>query len=68
LEIVRSVEKTGKSVSITRRGRVVAMIQPSAAVKSSVSMKPWDRLRGSAECRFEASESVLTEKDFEAMR
>jgi prevent-host-death family protein len=67
LEVVREVERTGKTVLITRRGKVVASIQPSAESKS-VSAKPWERLRGTAECRFEAGESVLKDEDFEALR
>jgi hypothetical protein len=31
-------------------------------------MKPWERLRGSAACFFEAGESVLKDEDFEAFR
>jgi prevent-host-death family protein len=66
LEIVRGIERTGRSVSITRRGRVVASLQPAA--ESRASLRPWERLRGSAECRFTAVESVLNDEDFEALR
>ncbi len=66
LEIVRGVERTGKSVSVTRRGRVVASIHPAAP--NRVSLTPWAQLRGSAECRFEAAESALSDDDFEAFR
>jgi prevent-host-death family protein len=68
LEIVREIERTGKPVLITRRGKVVACIQPSSEAKSAVKLKPWERLRGTAECRFEAEESVLKDQDFEALR
>ena len=68
LEIIRDVEKTGAAVGITRRGKVVARLQPSAAAKTASAMKPWDRLRGSAECMFDADESVLKDEDFEALR
>ena len=68
LEIIRSVEKTGKPVSITRRGKVVARLQPSLASEASAALKPWERLRGRAICRFEPGESVLRDEDFEAMR
>ena len=68
LEIVRGVEKTGRSILITRRGKVVAQLGPSAATKASIAMKPWERLRGSAECQFEAGESVLENEDFQALR
>ena len=68
LEIIRGVERTGKAVAITRRGRVVARLQPSAATKNAAALKPWERLRGSAECLFEAKESVIKDEDFEALR
>jgi prevent-host-death family protein len=64
LEIIRRVEKTGKPVAILRRGRVVARLEPSA----KTSPKPWERLRGSAICRFEPGESVLRDEDFEVLR
>ncbi len=68
LEIVREIERTGKPVFITRRGKVVACIQPSAETKSAATIKPWERLRGSAECHFEPGESMLQDDDFEAQR
>ena len=68
LEIVRAVETTGKPVSITRRGKTVARLHASAQAKSAAAVKPWERLRGSAECRFKPGESALKEGDFEALR
>ena len=68
LEIIRSVEKTGRSVAITRRGRVVARLQPSTAGKAAEAVRPWQRLHGSATCSFEPGESVLKDEDFEALR
>ena len=66
LEIIREVERTGKTVSITRRGKVVARLQPSAKIDGS--LKPWERLRGTAKCLFEPGESVLKDEDFESLR
>ncbi|HEY2384400.1 MAG TPA: type II toxin-antitoxin system prevent-host-death family antitoxin [Terriglobia bacterium] len=68
LAVIREVERTGKPVLITRRGKIVASIQPSVEAKTVASLKPWERLRGTAECRFEAGESVLKDEDFEALR
>ncbi len=68
LELIRRVEETGVSISITRRGRVVARLQPSAATVVALAAKPWERLRGSAVCLAEPGESVLTVADFEAAR
>ena len=68
LEIIRAVEKTGRSVSITRRGKVVARLEPSTNDKATESVRPWQRLRGRATCLFEPGESVLKDEDFEALR
>jgi antitoxin (DNA-binding transcriptional repressor) of toxin-antitoxin stability system len=69
LEIVRQVERTGKPVAITRRGRVVAQLRRPAPAQGA-GEKPWERLRASVQTRLLASpgESVLKDEDFEAMR
>jgi prevent-host-death family protein len=70
LRVVRRVERTGESVTITRRGRAVARLAPSATLDTPASLRPWERLRAArlAECSFAAGESVLAESDFEALR
>jgi len=69
LEIIRRVEKTGKPVRITRRGRVIARLQPSAADKVDAKLKPWERLRAmGGRLLAEPGESVLRDKDFEVLR
>lgn len=68
LEIVRDVERTGRPVRISRRGKIVARLEPSAETKAEVALKPWERLRGSARCLFDAGESVLKDEEFEALR
>jgi antitoxin (DNA-binding transcriptional repressor) of toxin-antitoxin stability system len=68
LEIIREVEMSGKSVAIKRRGKVVARLQPSSATTRSAGLKPWQRLRGSATSLFGPEESVIEDKDFEALR
>ncbi len=69
LEIVRSVEATGRPVAITRRGKVVARLQPSADVGAGAGLKPWEQLRALGG-RLDAApgESVLHDEDFEALR
>ena len=68
LEIVRQVERTGKPVAITRRGRVVAQLRRPTAVHA-LSAKPWERLRAAGgRLLARPAESVLKEEDFEAMR
>lgn len=68
LEVIRRVERTRRLVTITRRGKVVAELHPPTPAQSHAAAEPWRRLLGSAECDFAADESVLHEKDFEALR
>ena len=69
LEIVRRGERTGKGVTITRRGRAAAQLEPSAHDGDRATRKPWERLRalgGTLLAR--PGDSVLRDEDFEAMR
>jgi antitoxin (DNA-binding transcriptional repressor) of toxin-antitoxin stability system len=68
LELIREVERTGQPVTIRRRGRVVARLNAPAAPQRASGLYPWERLRGTAACNFEANESVLRASDFEANR
>lgn len=69
LDLIRRVEATGQSVSITRRGKVVARLAPSFQVTQSVDVKPWQQLRAlGGDLLAEPSESVVREEDFEALR
>ncbi len=69
LEIVRRVERTGKPVAITRRGRVVAQLRRPAASHAAMPAKPWERLRAAGgRLIASADESVLKDEDLEAMR
>lgn len=68
LEIIREAEKTGRGIAIKRRGKVVARLQPSSGINVATTLKPWERLRGSATCLFGPEESVLRDEDFEALR
>ena len=68
LEIIRRVEKTGKPVSITRRGKVVVRLIPSGPAGHS-GLKPWEQLRAlGGRLLAKAGESVLHDEDFEALR
>jgi prevent-host-death family protein len=69
LEIIRGVEKSGLPVTITRRGRAVARLQPPAEGPGGQRSRPWDDLR-SLGGRLLASpeESALRDEDFEALR
>jgi len=69
LEIIRRVEKTGRPVAITRRGRIVARLQPPPATQVGASLKPWEQLRALGGRLLAApGESVLRDEDFEALR
>lgn len=68
LAIVREVERTGRPVTITRRGRAVAHLEPERT-RSAAGTTPWQRLRtlgGNLVARPE--ESVVLDRDFEAGR
>jgi prevent-host-death family protein len=69
LDVIRRVEATGKSVSITRRGKVVARLSPPLQAVQRVGAKPWLQLRAlGGELLAEPGESVMREQDFEALR
>lgn len=68
LEIVRRVEKTGTSVTIRRRGKAVAQLEPSPSAEMA-GLKPWEQLRAlGGQLLAQPDESVLRDKDFEALR
>jgi antitoxin (DNA-binding transcriptional repressor) of toxin-antitoxin stability system len=67
LEIVREVERTGKPVAITRRGRVVAQLRRPTA--GHAAGKPWERLRNAGgRLLAKPGESVIGDEEFEATR
>jgi antitoxin (DNA-binding transcriptional repressor) of toxin-antitoxin stability system len=69
LEIIRRLEQTGTPVTITRRGKVVAQLRAPAASASGGAQKPWERLRAmGGRLLAEPGESVIRDKDFEALR
>ena len=68
-EIIRRVERTGRPVAITRRGKVVARLQPTLGGTSDANLKPWAQLRAmGGRLLAEPGESVLRDEDFEALR
>lgn len=68
LEIVRRVERTGRPVTIRRRGRAVAQLEPSPSADMA-GKKPWEQLRAlGGQLRAEPGESVLRDEDFESLR
>ena len=68
LEIVRRVEKTGRPVTIRRRGKIVAQLEPSPSADMA-GMKPWEQLRAmGGQLSTQPGESILRDEDFEALR
>ena len=69
MKIIRRVEKTGKPVAITRRGKVVVRLNPSGLAAGPSSLKPWEQLRAlGGRLLAKPGESVLRDEDFEALR
>lgn len=69
LDIIRRVEKTGQPVTLTRRGKVVARLQPPFAGDAARARRPWEELRAlGGRLLAEPGESVLRDGDFEALR
>lgn len=69
LEIIRRVEETGKPVTLTRRGRPVARIQPPMSAMAANNRKPWEQLRAlGGQLLAAPGESVVRNDEFEALR
>ncbi|MCL4757839.1 MAG: type II toxin-antitoxin system Phd/YefM family antitoxin [Rhodocyclaceae bacterium] len=66
LDLIRQVEQQGTAFDLTRRGRIVARLVPSAPAERDTA--PWLRLRGSGRLSAAPGESVLDAADFEAMQ
>lgn len=67
LELLRRVASGGESIAIKRGGKVVARLTPAGS-EAETQPKPWERLRGSGELLANPGESVLDEREFEALR
>ena len=69
LKIIRRLEKTGGAIAITRRGKIVAQLRPPAVTATAHAARPWERLRAlGGRLLAEPGESVVHERDFEALR
>ena len=67
LEIVRKVEQTGKPVAITRRGRVVAQLEPALPAGAANRGKPWERMRGRGRWLAAPEETFVAEEDLKGL-
>ena len=69
LQIIRSVEQTGRPVVLTRRGKIVARLSRLGPTAVSDSLPPWEQLRMLGGSLLAApGESVVRDEDFEALR
>lgn len=64
LDVIRRVEQDGAAVDLTRHGKVVARLVPTAAAPKGTPT--WLRLRGHGRLRAQPEESVLDANDFDA--
>lgn len=64
LALIDQVHDSGQPVVITKRGRVVATLQPSG----DENEKPWLRLRGSVKWLGDPFAPVVDEEDIEALK
>ncbi len=69
LDLVRGVERSGRVVTITRRGKVVARLVPCQSPIGSEALSPWEEVRAiGGTLLADPCESVLNEEEFEALR
>lgn len=69
LEIIRELEKSGRPVTITRRGKTVARLVAPSLAGTGGAVKPWERLQAlGGHLHGEPGESVMRNEDFEALR
>lgn len=66
LELIRQVEETGKPVTITRRGKAVAQLDPPV-MQAASGVRPWERLRGRALWLADPGERFISEKDIRGL-
>ncbi|HJT16333.1 MAG TPA: type II toxin-antitoxin system prevent-host-death family antitoxin [Thermoanaerobaculia bacterium] len=66
LEVIREIEQTGTTIEVERHGRVVVRLIP--AISARAAGRPWTRLRGSGVLKAAPEESMLSDKDFKALR
>ena len=69
LEIIRSVEQSGRSVILTRRGKVIARLSRLGPIVAADTLPPWEQLRMLGGSLLAApGESVIRDEDFEVLR
>lgn len=66
LDVIREVERDGAAVDLTRHGKVVARLIPTASAAQGTPT--WLRLRGQGRLLATPDESVLDSEQFDALR
>ena len=64
LALIDQVRERGDSIVITKRGRVVATLEPAGEVEE----RPWLRVRGTARWRGDPTSPAIKESDIEALK
>jgi len=64
LKLIDQVHDTGTRITITKRGKVVAVLGPP----DEVDKKPWLKLRGTVKFYKDPFKPVLDESDIEALK
>lgn len=64
LALIDQVRERGDSIVITKRGRVVATLEPAGEVEE----RPWLRVRGTARWRGDPTAPAIKESDIEALK
>jgi prevent-host-death family protein len=67
LEVVREAEATGRSVVITRRGRMVVQLEPAPGAIPASRGKPWERMRGRGQWLAASCETFVTKTDLKGL-
>ena len=64
LKLIDQVHDSGKPITITKRGRVVATLQPAG----DVDEKPWLKLRGTVKWYHDPLGPAIDESEIEALK
>jgi prevent-host-death family protein len=64
LALIDRVRERGESILITKRGRIVARLEPAGEIEE----QPWLRVRGTARWHGDALAPAIDEEEIEALR
>ena len=64
LALIDQVRERGEPIVITKRGRVVATLQPAGEFDD----RPWLRVRGAARWRGDPTAPAIRERDIQALK